>query len=209
MAQLSQQGIASLIVKADKNFKTVVKLAGPPPARRADPVKERFAALVRSITFQLLATNAANTIHARVVQACGGTVTPASVLGAGEESLRSAGLNRTKAQAMLDLAQHCLSGTVDLGRHGRMSNLDVTKDVVKVRGIGPWTSHMYLMHTLGRHDVWPVGDYGVRAGWTLLHNLDEMISEKDLVAEGDRFGGYQSDVAWYCWQAVHFDRLSK
>jgi len=206
---LTQEEIASFIVKRDRAFRTVVKNAGPPPPRRAAPVKSRFSALVRSITFQLLATSAANTIHARVIEACGGETSPQSVLAAGEENLRAAGLNRTKAQAMLDLAQHCLDGTVDLKAHGKMSNHEVVKDVVKVRGIGPWTAQMYLMHTLARHDVWPIGDYGVRAGWTLLHELDEMISEKDLGAEGPRFAGYESDVAWYCWQAVHFQRLSK
>jgi DNA-3-methyladenine glycosylase II len=62
------------------------------------------------------------------------------------------------------------------------------------------------MHTLARHDVWPAGDLGVRHGWTLIHGLEEMISEGDLRAEGDAFTGVRSDVAWYCWQAVHLSR---
>lgn len=209
MAALKPSEIAAFVAKKDPAFRSIVKNAGNPPVRRSAPVDARFSALVRSITFQLLATNAANTIHGRVLDVCGGETTPETVRKAGEDALKSAGLNRTKAQAMIDLAQHCLDGTVDLRAHGRMSNSEVVQDVVKVRGIGPWTAQMYLMHTLGRHDVWPVGDYGVRAGWTLVHGLNEMISEKDLATEGPRFAGYESDVAWYCWQAVHFERLSK
>jgi DNA-3-methyladenine glycosylase II len=65
---------------------------------------------------------------------------------------------------------------------------------------------MYLMHTMGRRDVWPVGDYGVRNGWSIIHQLDETISERDLAVVGERFAGVRSEVAWYCWQAVHFAR---
>jgi DNA-3-methyladenine glycosylase II len=65
---------------------------------------------------------------------------------------------------------------------------------------------MYLMHTLARTDVWPVGDYGVRNGWSIVHGLDETISERDLAPLGERFVGVRSEVAWYCWEAVHLAR---
>ena len=87
-----------------------------------------------------------------------------------------------------------------------MSDHDVLTDVVAVKGIGPWTAQMYLMHTLARHDVWPAGDLGVRNGWTQLHALDELVSEPDLKSYGDVFAGVRSDVAWYCWEAVHLSR---
>jgi 3-methyladenine DNA glycosylase/8-oxoguanine DNA glycosylase len=87
-----------------------------------------------------------------------------------------------------------------------MSDHEVLSDVVAVRGIGPWTAQMYLMHTLARHDVWPAGDLGVRNGWSLLHELNELITEVDLRRHGDVFDGVRSDVAWYCWEAVHLSR---
>jgi 3-methyladenine DNA glycosylase/8-oxoguanine DNA glycosylase len=198
--------IAQLIVRRDRAFREVIGRAGPPPARRSLRVDERFSYLVRSIVSQLLATSAASTIHARVVATCGGSVDVSSVLDAGPVTLKAAGLSRTKAEAMVDLAEHVQSGRVRLHRHGYMSDDEVLAEVTAVRGIGPWTAHMYLMHTLARRDVWPAGDYGVRSGWSIVHDLDETISERDLAAEGERFAGVRSEVAWYCWQAVHFAR---
>ena len=201
--------IADFIAKRDRAFKGIVALAGPPPRPRPARVDDRFAALVRSITFQLLATNAANTIHGRVVEACGGEVSVESILKAGSEKLKGAGLNRTKAQAMVNLARDVLDERVQLSRHGRMSDDEIVKDVASVRGIGPWTAHMYLMFTLARPDVWPVGDYGVRNGWSMLHGLDEMVTEVQLRGLGDVFEGARSSVAWYCWEAVHLSRQAK
>jgi DNA-3-methyladenine glycosylase II len=197
---------AAIIVERDRAFTNVVRQVGPPPVRRSAPVNDRFAYLARSITYQLLATKAANTIHQRVIDLCGGEVNPASINTAGHASLRGVGLSNAKAAAMLDLAERTLDGRIHLANHGRMSDHDVLTDVVAVRGIGPWTAQMYLMHTLARHDIWPVGDLGVRHGWSLVHGLDEMISEGDLRSGGDVLIGVRSDVAWYCWQAVHLSR---
>lgn len=201
--------IAAEIIERDPAFATVVAQAGPPPGRRPSPVSDRFASLISSITFQLLATSAAATIHNRVVEACGGCVTIESILAAGFDDLRAAGLSRAKATAMLELATHAQDGRVSLARHGRMSDLEVIDDVTKVRGVGPWTTQMYLMHTLGRRDVWPVGDLGVRSGWSIVHGLDKTIDERELRRCGDVLGGLRSDVAWYCWRAVHFERARR
>lgn len=209
MVSPARQSIARDIARRDRAFRDVVREAGPPPARRNARVDERFPSLVRSIVFQLLATSAASTIHARVSDACGGTIDVAAILRTGVDDLKSAGLSRTKAEAMVELAHHVSDRRVDVARHGRMSDDEVIREVTAVRGIGPWTAQMYLMHTLARPDVWPAGDYGVRNGWSILHGLDEMISEVDLREQGERFVGLRTDVAWYCWQAVHFSRLAK
>ena len=198
--------IAAEIVARDPAFTSIVAVAGRAPGRTPAPVSERFASLNESITFQLLATSAATTIHGRVVEACGGHVSIESVTDAGFERLRAAGLSRTKAAAMLDLAAHARDRRVNLARHGRMSDGEVIEEVTAVHGIGPWTTQMYLMHTLGRRDVWPVGDLGVRSGWSIVHGLDEPITDKELRERGESLIGVRSDVAWYCWQAVHFER---
>jgi len=205
----SRAEIAAAIVRADPSFRSVVKQAGLPPTRRPAPVSQRFDALIRSITFQLLATAAANTIHARVIDAVGGTVTPEAIIAAGSEALKGAGLNRAKSEAMVSLAEHVVRGDVRLGDHGRLSDAEIVKELTVVKGVGPWTVQMYLMHTLGRRDVWPIGDYGVRVGWSLIHGLPDTISEKELGVAGDPLAGLRSDVAWYCWQAVHFSRATK
>ena len=209
MPALARTEVAARIIRNDKAFRDVVRVAGPPPARRNAPVNQRFADLVESIVSQLLATAAADTIHARVVAVCGGTVNEDSILRAGADTLKSAGLSRTKAEAMVELALHIQDRRIDIARHGRMSDEQIVREVTTVRGIGPWTAQMYLMHTLARRDVWPAGDYGVRAGWSILHGLGPLISEVELREEGARFSGMRSDVAWYCWQAVHFAREAK
>jgi DNA-3-methyladenine glycosylase II len=203
---LTPQEIAVVIARRDRAFKRLIKDIGPPPPRRSAPVAQRFPTLARSITGQLLATKAATTIHQRIVDLCEGDVNAESIQRAGHTNLRNAGLSNGKAAAMLDLAERTLDGRVRLARHGRMSDHDVLSNVVAVRGIGPWTAQMYLMHTLARHDVWPAGDFGVRNGWSQIHQLDEMVSEVKLRKEGDLFEGVRSDVAWYCWQVIRLQR---
>lgn len=198
--------IAAEIVRRDRAFARVVGLVGPPPARRPAPVRERFPSLIRSITYQLLATSAADAIHARVVDACGGDVSVESILAAGPDRLRAAGLSRTKAAAMVDLAAHARDERVNLRRHGRLNDAQVIEEVTAVHGVGPWTTQMYLMHALGRRDVWPVGDLGVRHGWSLVHGLEQITSEQELRRSGEALAGVRSDAAWYCWQAVHLHR---
>jgi DNA-3-methyladenine glycosylase II len=202
---LSPADTAAYIVRRDRAFKKLVANVGPPPPFKRVKVDERFATLIRSITFQLLATKAANTIHGRVEEICGGDVTVESILGAGTVNLRSVGLSGTKAAAMIDLAEHVADGRVRLGAHGRMSDEEVTREVTTVHGIGPWTSEMYLMFSLGRPDVWPVGDLGVRRGWSQLHGLEKMVTPKELGVAGERFAGVRSGVAWYCWATVADD----
>ncbi len=202
--------VAAFIAKRDRAFKPIIAFSGPPPLRRrAAAVDDRFPSLVRSITHQLLATSAATTIHARVVDACGGVVNVNTIISAGPAKLHAAGLNRTKAQAMVDLAHDVRDSRVNLARHGRMSDLDIVQDVASVRGIGPWTAQMYLISTMSRPDVWPIGDYGVRVGWTILHGLDETISEKELLVAGEPFVGARTSVAWYCWEAVRWAKAAK
>ncbi|HQU25487.1 MAG TPA: hypothetical protein PLS29_00500 [Acidimicrobiales bacterium] len=197
---------ARTIGRVDPAFRALVRRVGPPPRRRAAPVAARFASLTRSVTYQLLATKAAATIHARVVALCEDEVTPERILAAGHDHLRAVGLSHAKAAAMLDLAERTLDGRLALARHGAMSDADVTREVVAARGLGVWSAHMYLMQTLGRPDVWPTGDFGVRHGWSLLHGLDEPVTERALRPLGDPFAGVRSEVAWYCWRAVELER---
>jgi DNA-3-methyladenine glycosylase II len=203
---LTPEQIAKTIVKRDRAFAPVIKRAGPPPIRRNATAKKRFVSLIEAITSQLVSVKAADTIFARVKEACGGQVTPESISAAGFETLRSAGLSATKAQAMIDLAQRSLDGRVKLARHPKMTSAEVTNELTSVRGIGPWTAEMYLLFSLARHDVWPHLDFGVRAGWSIIHDLPEMISIKELKDAGANFAGVESETAWYCWRALEHER---
>ncbi len=206
MSVASRADVARHIARVDPAFASVVRAAGLPPAWRPAPVDDRFAALVRSITFQLLATRAAATIHERVVTCCEGDVRASTIIEVGDQTLRQAGLSGSKARAIVELAHAVHDGRVRLAHHGRLRDDEVSDELTQVNGIGPWTAQMYLMHTLARPDVWPSGDFGVRHGWSVVHQLDEPIAERDLRPRGDAFVGVRSSVAWYCWRAIDLER---
>lgn len=180
----------------------LIEQHGPPPARRPVPVSERFASLARAIVYQQLAGRAAAAIYGRVVVALGAEITPSRVLAATPELLASCGLSAPKRAALGDLAAKVDSGEVDLGRMGRWSDEEVVDRLTRVRGIGPWTAQMFLLATLGRLDVWPIGDYGVRAGFARAWELPDVPRPADLEPLGEPFRPYRSLVAWYCWRVV-------
>ena len=195
------QATASLRER-DPVLSRLVDRHGPPPPRRRVPVARRFGNLAEIIVYQQLAGKAAASIHGRLVAALGGAVTPEAVLSAPDELLSSCGLSRAKAASICDLADKVASGRIDLDRIGRLSDDRVVEHLTQVRGIGPWTAQMFLISTLGRLDVWPVGDYGVRAGFGRAWDLGEIPTPKQLEALGEPFRPYRSLVAWYCWRAV-------
>ena len=184
-------------------LKKMVATHGPPDLRRGRPRREHFAELARMICYQQLAGRAAAAIHARFEALFEGSgPTPEGVLALPDETLRSAGLSRSKAASIRDLAEKALSGDVELDRMSKLSDAEVVRELTLVRGIGEWTAHMFLMFQLGRLDVWPTLDYGVRSGYARLFELPDAPTAKQLEPLGDRFKPYRSLVAWYCWRAV-------
>ena len=163
---------------------------------------DRFASLAEIIVYQQLAGRAAATIHGRLVAVLGGEVTPERVLAASPELLASAGLSGAKAASIRDLAEKVVTGEVSLERIGRLSDDAVIEHLTRVRGIGPWTADMFLLGTLGRLDVWPTGDYGVRAGFAAAWALAEVPTAAELMVLGEPFRPYRSLVAWYCWRVM-------
>ncbi len=175
---------------------------GPCRLRASAPVASRFGSLVRSISFQQLAGGAARAIHGRLVATLDGDVTPERVLTAGDGTLRATGLSAAKVLAIVDLATKVQDGTVALGRLGFMDDESVVETLAQVRGVGRWTAEMFLMTSLGRLDVWPVGDLGVRAGYAWAWELAATPAPRDLAGLGERFRPHRSIVAWYCWRAM-------
>jgi 3-methyladenine DNA glycosylase/8-oxoguanine DNA glycosylase len=166
------------------------------------PGASRFEQLAQAIAYQQLAGKAAAAIWNRVAAAVGRPFTPEAVLTAGPEALRAAGFSGAKTASVLDLATKVATGEVRLARIGRLADDDVVAELTKVRGIGRWTAEMFLIFTLGRLDVWPVTDLGVRAGYARAYGLAELPSPKALDEEGHRFRPYRSLAAWYCWRMV-------
>ena len=178
----------------------LIKAAGPMKMR--DSMEDGFAALVRSIMYQQLAGAAAATIHGRFLKLFSDGLSPTAVLALPEGAMRTAGVSGSKAAAIADLALKVGDGTVPLDDVDSLSDDDLVARLIQVRGIGRWTAEMFLMFQLGRLDVWPVDDYGVRKGWALAHRLKEPPAPRALQVEGDRFRPYRSVAAWYCWRAV-------
>jgi DNA-3-methyladenine glycosylase II len=179
---------------------------------RAGPMKLRpsrgtdvFTALASSILYQQLAGAAASAIHARFLALFDGHPTAVAVKRARLDRLRSVGLSRNKAEAIKDLAAKVLDGTVPTDGWGRLSDDEIVERLTQVRGIGRWTVEMFLIFDLGRMDVWPVDDYGVRKGWARIYGLNDLLNPKALMAEGERFRPYRTVAAWYCWRAVDAD----
>jgi DNA-3-methyladenine glycosylase II len=200
--RLSPAQAVALLAERDPVLAALAARHGPPPNRRRVPAAERFAALAEIIVYQQLAGKAAASIHGRLVVAVGGAITPERVLAAPAAALTGAGLSGSKAASIRDLAERVSDGRVRLDRIGRQPDEAVVEHLVQVRGIGPWTADMFLLSVLGRLDVWPVGDYGVRVGFSRGWGLAEVPTAKELVALGDVFRPYRSLVAWYCWRVL-------
>jgi 3-methyladenine DNA glycosylase/8-oxoguanine DNA glycosylase len=173
-----------------------MRIPVPPPASK------RFESLARSIAFQQLNGRAAESIWIRTVAVVGEPVTAEAVVAVDESSLRGAGLSGSKVAALVDLARHELDGSLELERLGRCSDAEVVARLTQVRGVGPWTAHMFSMFTLRRPDIWPVGDYGVRNGYGRAWLGGHMPDERTMHQLGERFAPWRSVAAWYCWRAA-------
>jgi DNA-3-methyladenine glycosylase II len=200
---MTPEAIAHLS-RADKTLARLITRVGPcrlAPATRRTP----FQALVRSVTFQQLNGKAAETILGRVLALYPGKKfpDPEELLATPDERLRTAGLSRNKTAAVKDIAAKTLAGVVPDSRTIRkLSNEAILELLISVRGVGPWTVEMLLMFTLGREDVFPVTDFGVRKGFALTYGLKELPSPKELLAYGEKWRPHRTTASWYLWRAV-------
>ncbi len=192
--------------EADPLLGGLIERAGPfTLAPRGD---EPFVALLRAVVYQQLSGKAAATIHGRVLALFeAATPSPEALLALPDEPLRGAGLSRSKLAALRDLAAKTLDGTVPSrdALHG-MDDAEIVERLTAVRGVGPWTVQMLLMFNLGRPDVLPADDLGVRHGFKLLHGHDEMPAPAALLAHGERWRPWRTVASWYLWRAVDLHR---
>lgn len=162
-----------------------------------------FDALLRSIVYQQLSGKAAGTILSRVVAlyAPAPTPDPAALLATDDAVLRSAGLSRNKTAALKDLARHTLDGTVPTLAGARaLSDGELVDRLTVVRGIGRWTVEMLLIFRLGRPDVLPVDDLGVRKGFQRAYGMRRLPAAVTLTRRAERWRPYRSVASWYLWR---------
>jgi DNA-3-methyladenine glycosylase II len=172
---------------------------------KAGKVVRPFEALAESIAYQQLSGKAAATIWGRVraLYPKRKNLDPKLVLETSDETLRAAGLSRSKVAALKDLAAKTLDGTVPTSRAlSKMSDDEIIERLTQVRGIGRWTAEMLLLFDLGRLDVWPVSDYGVRKGFAKTFGKRKLPDPKQLMKLGEKWRPYRSVAAWYFWRAL-------
>ena len=210
MPRISVANATAELVERDRVIAKLVDAAGPATLkRRGKERRDHFGALARSIAYQQLAGKAAAAIHGRFEALFDGHPTPETVMAEPEENLRGAGLSAAKTASILDLATKVESGVVPLDGIEKLGDEEIIERLSSVRGIGRWTAEMFLMFQLGRLDVWPVDDLGVRAGYAAAYRLKEMPKPKELAALGESFRPYRSIAAWYMWQAIHMARAGE
>lgn len=161
-----------------------------------------FERLAQTIASQQLAGRAAAAIWSRVRALVPGDLDAGAVLALEPTELRGAGLSGAKTRALLGLAARVVDGALDLDEVTQLDDEAVVDVLSKSPGVGPWTAQMFLIFQLGRLDVWPVTDLGVRRGYARAWQLETVPSPATLEAAGERFRPWRSIVAWYCWRAV-------
>jgi DNA-3-methyladenine glycosylase II len=189
--------------RADRKLARVIRRAGCFPTKKRKP-QPPFASLLQSIVYQQLAGKAAATIFGRV-QALGawGCPTPEEILALDAAQLRGAGLSRQKIAAVKDLAAKTLDGTVPpLAKLRRMSEQEIHDRLTQVRGIGEWSVQMFLMSRLGRADVLPIHDLGIRKGFQIVYGHKDTPKPQVILEYGERWRPYRSIASWYLWRAV-------
>ena len=169
------------------------------------PETNYYGRLVRAIIGQQLSVKAADTIEKRFVDLFGGELpAPEQILEKEIEELRAVGLSNAKAAYVKDLAQHILDGRLELDKLPELTNEEIIKELVAVKGIGEWTAHMFLIFALGRLDILPTGDLGIRAGIKKLYGFEELPTPAQMIelAEKNKWHPYESVASWYIWQSL-------
>jgi DNA-3-methyladenine glycosylase II len=189
------------LLKKDKRFAPLIKLHGKPDLARG---KNLFQALVRSIVYQQLSGKAAATIYRRFTELFPGKKfpKPEDVLKVPFEKLRSVGLSGQKVTYIQDLALKFTDGTIKHKTLHTMSTEEVTKHLTQVKGVGVWTVHMLQIFTLGRLDVLPVGDLGIRKGFQVVYKLKALPSQSEMEELAKAWRAYASVASWYLWRVA-------
>ncbi|MCL6649635.1 MAG: DNA-3-methyladenine glycosylase 2 family protein [Chloroflexi bacterium] len=181
----------------DPLLTAIIDSVGPPrlPRRPAD-----FGGLVAAVLGQQLSIQAAAAIRQRVEAYFAGTLTPAAFLATDEATLRGLGISRGKVGTLRALAEAAASGYLRVDQLATQDDEAVVRQLSALPGIGRWTAEMFLIFSLGRLDIWPVDDLGLRAALARFYGLSPSAARSALVAFGERWRPYRTLATWYLWQ---------
>jgi DNA-3-methyladenine glycosylase II len=186
------------LARRDPVLGRLIRLVGPCTLRHDT---DRFGVLVRSIISQQISTKAARAIAGRLQTSLGKRgIRPAALLAASEETLQAAGLSTAKRLALRDLADKVVRRQVPLSRLHELPDEEVIGKLIPVRGIGRWTAEMFLIFALGRLDVLPLADFGLRAGVKRHYGLEELPAKDQLVDLAEPWRPYRSVGTWFIWR---------
>lgn len=193
---------AEYLGKNDPILGKVIKKSGPCTIR---PHTNYYQELVDSIISQQLSVKAAAAIEGRFREMFGGKFpSPEQILTKDVEELRAIGFSYAKGRYVQDLAQHIIDGKVKFDTIDSLSNEEVIAELTAVKGIGEWTAHMFLMFCMGRSDVLPVGDLGIRNGIRALYGLEKAPTPDEVsdIAKKNNWYPYESIASWYVWASL-------
>lgn len=186
----------------DTKLGKVIAQVGPCTVR---PHKNYYRELVESIIGQQLSVKAAAAIEARFVALFDGHFpSPEQILSVSVEDLRALGFSRAKATYVQDLATKVIAGEVQFDHLDALSNDEVVSELTAVKGIGEWTAHMFLVFCMGRPDILPIGDLGIRNGVQKLYDLPAVPTPAEVteIAKANNWHPYESIASWYIWKSL-------
>ena len=190
------------LMKSDPTMKKIIKLVGPFTAKTN---ANRFDVLVNSIVGQQISTAAATTIKRRLLEHLNDGQNRYSLVKLKEQSidsLKEVGVSRQKATYLLDLVDKVDSEVVNLKKIGRKNNDAVIAELTQVKGIGVWTAQMFLIFSMGRLNVFPSGDLGIKNGIERFYDLEERPSVEQMQTIAEPWAPYESMASWYLWQGL-------
>ena len=202
--QISYNPAEQYLAELDADWAQLIADIGPHPQRTLSN-QEPYEALIRAVAHQQLHGKAAENILNRLIAYYPNTTFPSpdQIFATTIEQLRGFGFSNSKAIAILGIAEKTLEGTVPTRKTAEtLSNEELIKRLVTLRGIGQWTVEIFLMHTLHRPDILPVDDFGIREGWRIIKSREEQPKPKQLAEAGKILSPYRTTAIWYLWRAA-------
>ena len=192
------------IIELAKRDVVLSELIDTYPAPTFQPHTDYYHELIQSIIGQQLSVKAAQTIRDRFVDSFGHMPSPEELLGRNDTELRAVGLSGQKTRYIKDLATRVLTGQLKFDHFVDLTNEQIVAELTAVKGVGEWTAHMFLIFCMGRLDVLPTGDLGIKNAARLLYDLPTMPTPDEMLALAESHGWhpYQSIVSWYLWQSL-------
>ena len=190
--------------KSDPILRAIIEKVGPFSMNYGEPT---FHNLAESILYQQLNGKAAATIFKRFTDAAGDPLTPEGILSLTDAQMRAVGLSKQKTSYLRDLAAKTKAGLLEFEKLSTLPDLEVIEHLTQVKGIGVWTAHMFLMFTLRRPDVLPIGDYGIQVALKKHYRKRKLPKPKDMEKIAKSWAPYRSIACWYLWRSLDIKTL--